>query len=224
MNRLYLPQLRLVVGSEHRHEFRRRLQTREPAERLAMIERLREQLEPKLADHRAAVASVRAERKALKDAERRTQATAEAQALLQEVAQSVQRVVHARVAGVVSRCLEAVWGEDAYTFKIDFEQKRGRTEAAISLVRDGNEVHPLDGAGGGVADIVSFALRVAAMMLKRPKVRRLLVLDEPFRHLSHDLRPAARAMIKSLADDMGFQLLLVTHSREIAVGKVIEMG
>ena len=188
-----------------------------------MIERLREQLEPKLADHRVAVASVRAERKALKDAERRTQATAEAQALLQEVAQSVQRVVHARVAGVVSRCLEAVWGEEAYQFKIDFEQRRGRTEAAISLVRDGNEVHPLDGAGGGVCDCVSFALRVAAMMLKRPKVRRFLCLDEPFRHLDAGRRPAARAMLQQLTKDMGFQLLLCTHAKELAVGKVVEL-
>lgn len=188
-----------------------------------MIERLRDQLEPKLADHRAVVASVRAERKALKDAERRTQATAEAQVLLQDVAQATETVVHGRIASVVTRCLQAVWGESAYSFRVDFLRKRGRTEASIRLVRDGNDLDPLDGAGGGVCDCVSWGLRVAALMLARPKLRRLVVADEPFRHLSADRRPAVREMLKSLAKDLGFQFIISTHAKELAIGRVIEL-
>ena len=148
----------------------------------------------------------------------------EAQALLQEVAAAVQTTVHARIATVVSRCLQAVWGESAYEFKITFEQKRGRTEAVISLVRDGNELDPLDGAGGGVCDCVSFSLQVAALLLARPKLRRFLAADEPFRHVDSGRRPAIRDMLHQLATGMGFQLVLVTHSRELSTGNVVEIG
>ena len=189
-----------------------------------MIQQLRRQLNPILADYRAATVMVRTERQAVKHAEQTVQATTEAQALLQETAQSVQMQVHSRIAGVVTRCLQAIWGDSAYEFRITFERKRGRTEAAISLVRDGNELDPLDGAGGGCCDVVSLSLRLAAIMLARPKLRRLLIADEPLRHLSADRRPAAREMMQTLAKDLGFQLIFATHARELTVGKVIEVG
>lgn len=189
-----------------------------------MIDRLRKQLDRDLADFRAATSAVRDERKALKEAGANLQATLDAQALLQETAADVQNVVHKRIAGVVTRCLQAIWGDDAYAFKLEFKQARGRTEATIRLVRDGNEVDPLDGAGGGCCDVVSWGLRLAALMLARPKLRRLVCADEPFRHLDAGRRPAARAMLLALSKELGFQFIISTHSKEIAVGKVVEIG
>lgn len=189
-----------------------------------MIQQLRRQLDSALADHRAAVASVAAGKVEAKKASRQVQAAQEAQALLQEVAQQVQRTVHTRIAVVVSRCLDAVFGEGFYEFKLDWEQKRGRTEAVIRLVRDGNELDPLDGAGGGVCDVVSWALQLAALLLARPKLRRFLACDEPFRHVDAGRRPAVREMLMTLAEEMGFQLLVITHSKEIVTGNVIEIG
>ena len=189
-----------------------------------MIESLRSKLDRDLLALKVAREAVRAEGSALADATVKVKAATEAQALFQEVSIAVQTTVHSRIASVVTRCLEAVWGDDAYAFKITWERKRGRTEAAISLVRDGNEVDPRDGAGGGVCDVVAFSLRLAALMLHRPKLRRLLIADEPLRHLSADRRPAARAMLQQLAKDMGFQMVFATHSKELVTGKVIEIG
>ena len=190
-----------------------------------MIEALRSKLDRDLLALKVAKEAVRAEGKSLADAGVKVKAATEAQGILQETAAAVQQTVLSRIASVVTRCLQAVWGEeDAYQFKIDFKKARGRTEAAICLVRDGNEVDPLDGAGGGVADVVSLALRLAALMLHRPKLRRLLVADEPLRHLSADRRPAARAMLQQLAKDMGFQMVFATHSKELVTGNVVEIG
>ena len=190
-----------------------------------MIESLRSKLDRDLLALKVAKEAVRAEGKSLADAGVKVKAATEAQGILQETAAAVQQTVHSRIASVVTRCLQAVWGEeDAYQFKIDFKKARGRTEAAICLVRDGNEVDPLDGAGGGCCDVVAFAAQIASIMLTRPKLRRLFVGDESFRHVSADRRPAVRAMLQQMVKELGFQIILVTHSREIATGNVVEIG
>jgi predicted ATPase len=189
-----------------------------------VIESLRNKLDRDLLALSVARESVRAEGKALAQATVNVKASVEAQALMQEVAVAVQSTVHSRIASVVTRCLEAVWGSEAYQFKIEWERKRGRTEAAICLVRDGNEVDPLDGAGGGCCDVVSWAAQIASIMLARPKLRRLYVGDESFRHVSAEYRPAIRTMIQQMATELGFQMIFVTHSKELMVGKVIEIG
>lgn len=145
-----------------------------------------------------------------------------ARVLLQGVAVAVQREAHKNIASVVSRCLEAVF-DDPYRFRIDFTEKRGRTEAEMMFDRNGEIVDPLSAAGGGVVDIAAFAARVARLMLARPARRRLLVLDEPFRFVSRDLRPRVRRLIETLASEMGIQFVMVTHDPQLAAGKVIEV-
>jgi DNA repair exonuclease SbcCD ATPase subunit len=148
--------------------------------------------------------------------------TEEARGILQAVAQSVQQTVHDKVAGVVSTCLSAVFDEP-YEFHINFVQKRGRTEAELVFVRDGVEVDPMTASGGGVVDVVSFALRLACLMLTRPAPRKLIVLDEPFKFVSAEYRDRIREMLLGLAGQMGVQFIMVTHVRELECGKVIRM-
>ena len=81
----------------------------------------------------------------------------------------------------------------------------------------------LDAAGGGVVDLTSFAQRLAALMLSQPASRKLLILDEPFRFLSAVYRPTACQLIESLAEEMGVQMVIVTHSEELMTGKVISL-
>lgn len=148
----------------------------------------------------------------------------EAQKLVQGVAEAVQHQAHARIASVVSRCLEAVFGEgEAYEFRINFEQKRGRTESHLAFVRGDVVVDPCDGAGGGVVDVASFALRLACLALSRPQRRRLLVLDEPFRFLSREFRPRVRDLLLTLSREMKVQLIVVTHAEDLICGKVIRI-
>lgn len=180
-------------------------------------------LDKLLTQHRLAVAKVKDERKTLAQAEQDYAEAVEAQKLLQEVAQQVQQQAHSQIAAVVTKCLRTVFGEDAYEFRILFEQKRGKTEARLVFLREGQEVDPLDAAGGGIIDVAGFALRLASLVLARPVRRRLLVLDEPMKHLSANYRPRMRELLEILAGELGIQFVLVTHDQEFQVGTVIEI-
>lgn len=176
-----------------------------------------------LATARAERAQARQERKALAAARAHLAAAKEARRIAQEVAAAVQEAAHARVADVVSRSLAAVFDESAYEFKILFEAKRGRTEARLVFVRDGEEADPLSAAGGGAVDVAAFALRLSVLLLSRPPRRRLLVLDEPFRMLSREYAPRARLLLEMLSRELGVQIIMVTHNADLAAGRVYRL-
>ncbi|MCH8068353.1 MAG: ATPase, partial [Candidatus Marinimicrobia bacterium] len=75
--------------------------------------------------------------------------------MAQQVAQNIQQQAHDQIAGVVTRCLQAVF-DDSYEFHIDFERKRGRTEAQLYFSRNGNRLDPMSASGGGCVDLASF--------------------------------------------------------------------
>lgn len=184
----------------------------------------RRRLDPLLSEHRHASRQAKQETVALEAAKDRLRDAEEAQRIVQGVAQAVQTQAHRHIASVVTKCLCAVFGEDdAYEFRINFERKRGRTEAELTFVRDGREMSPRDSSGGGAIDVASFALRLACLVLSQPSQRRLLVLDEPFKHLSRDFRPVMRELLMTLAKEMGVQFLIVTHDPALQVGKVVEL-
>lgn len=156
-------------------------------------------------------------------AEARVVDITEAQEFTQTIAQEIQQKAHARIAAVVSQCLEAVFDEP-YAFKIHFEQKRGRTEASLVFERNGMEVDPLTASGGGVVDVAAFALRLSCLMLSRPPMRRLVVLDEPFKFVSEEFRGRVREMLNRLSQELGVQIIMLTHIPELETGKVIRLG
>jgi len=57
----------------------------------------------------------------------------------------------------------------------------------------------------------------------KPAPRRLLVADEPFKHVSRNYLPRIREMIETLAREMSVQFIIVTHSELLRAGRVIEV-
>lgn len=145
-----------------------------------------------------------------------------AQNTLQHLAQGVQQQAHARISEVVTKCLTAVF-DDPYQFRIDFDRKRGKTEARLVFTRDGMDVDPLTASGGGMIDVASFALRVACQALRRPKLSPVLVLDEPFKFVSEHYRANVRTMLEEISAELKIQIIMVTHIRELEVGDVISI-
>jgi DNA repair exonuclease SbcCD ATPase subunit len=143
---------------------------------------------------------------------------------VQGLAEDVQRKAHERISAIVTRCLEAVLGEDSYQFRIDFTQKRGRTEAELIFERDGLRIDDaLESLGGGICDLTSMALRIACLVLSLPRKRKVLFLDEPMRHLSANYRPLAAEFLRALAMELSIQIVLVTHHANFEIGKVIRL-
>lgn len=175
------------------------------------------------AEYRLAEAVAADERGRLAAARQRLEDARAAGQILQEAAEAAQQVAHAQIASVVSRCLKAVFGAGAYEFRVRFEPRRGKTDAVLEFVRGGAGLDPLDAAGGGVVDVAAFALRLACLVLAAPRRRRLLVLDEPFRHLSARYRPRVVELLKELSAEMGVQILMVTHADDLVAGRVVEV-
>ncbi len=182
---------------------------------------LRDRLNALLRDRESARSVLDQEAASLSSLEAEESAAREAQKILQQVAQQVQNKAHAQVARVVSRCLEAVF-EEPYSVAIEFVQRRGKTEAEFAYYKGERRCDPRQ-TSGGVMQVVALALRLVALCLSRPPRRRLLVLDEPLQGVSaHNLQKMS-TLIETLSRDMGVQFVIVTHNRELQVGKVIEL-
>ncbi len=183
----------------------------------------RNKLNPLLEARKTALRKVKEEKENLERAKQRLENVQKAQSIVQEVSQTIQNEAHQKIARVVSRCLRLVF-DDPYSFHIHFEKKRGRTEARLSFFRGNLEVSPLGATGGGVIDVASFALRLASLILSLPPKRRLLVLDEPFARLSVEYRPQVAEMLEVIAEDLEVQIVMVTHSSELEIGKIVRIN
>ena len=142
--------------------------------------------------------------------------------IIQKSAQLTQQEVHSQIASVVSRCLELVF-DDPYEFVIKFNRKRGQTEAELVFVRDGVEIDPMTASGGGVVDVAAFALRLVSISMNYFGKRRVLVMDEPFKFLSREFHVRAREMLELLSEELGVQIIMVTHIAELKTGKVVTL-
>lgn len=173
--------------------------------------------------YKLAKATRQAERDALAAAELRLADAEAAQTIIQKIAQQMQESAHSKIAGLVTRCLHAVYDEP-YKFRIEFEQKRGKTEARfVFLDQQNNEIDPLTASGGGLVDIAAFALRLSAIMLSKPRVRRLMLLDEPFRFVSAKYRPALCSLLQQLEKELKVEIIMVTHIPELSIGNRIRL-
>lgn len=159
------------------------------------------------------------ERRALLQVQDRVRDSISAQTIIQQTAKLVQEAAHRQFATIVTRCIAAVYKEP-YEFRIEFVRKRGRTEAKLQFYRDGELFNPLLESGGGVVDVAAFALRLATILLSRPKLRRVMILDEPFKHVDKSHIGRVAALLHSLVEELDFQFLVVTHQRKLMTGTV----
>ena len=139
----------------------------------------------------------------------------EAQAVIQMVAQKTQEELSYHIESIVTMAMEAVL-IDPYELEVDFDIKRGKTEAVLWFVRNGKSVKPLHSTGGGAKDIASLALRVTAWSLG--KKRPVLILDEPAKNVSRDLQAKTGLIIKELSKKLGIQFIISSHIPEIITG------
>ena len=120
-----------------------------------------------------------------------------------------------QIADIVSMALDAVL-PDPYELKVEFVERRNKTECDIYFSREGKDIDPLSASGGGAVDIAAFALRIASWIMMSPRPRNTIILDEPLRFLSQDMQEKASKMIQELANKIGIQFIIVTHDDVLA--------
>ncbi len=177
-----------------------------------------------LAEYEHYSKSVREERLSLKNSKTKINNILIAQSICQQAAEIIQAKAHGQISKVVSTCLKTVFLDKAPEFKIKFTKKRGKTEAEMLFVKNGNEISPTEGEGIGVVDIAAFALRSACLVLSRPRRRKALFLDEPFKSVhGDDNRARAAEMIMTVSKDMEIQIILSTGLEWLKIGKVVQL-
>lgn len=135
------------------------------------------------------------------------------QALIQLTAEETQNQLRFHLQDLVNAALDSVF-PGVYDFRIDFTPKNGTTVADLYLLKDGCRVDPMDSSGGGVVDVVCFALRLVAWSIG--KTDNVIVFDEPMKWLSVGLRPLAGELFRKLSHQLGIQMIYVTHDPELA--------
>ena len=139
----------------------------------------------------------------------------QAREIIREVGLKTQQQLQYHISEITTLALSAVF-PDPYELIAEFVQRRNKTECDLYFVRGEERADPLSASGGGAVDVASFALRVASWSMCRPRLRNVLLLDEPFKHLSASLLSRAGEMIKQLSEQLGLQVVMVTHSEELA--------
>jgi DNA repair exonuclease SbcCD ATPase subunit len=151
----------------------------------------------------------------INDLTKEVQITKKAQDIITAVSKITQDELQYRITEPVSLALASVY-DNAYKMIADFKiAGRGTTECYLKFERDENQIKPIDASGGGPIDVASFALRIGAWSLKRPKNRPVLILDEPGRFVSRDKMQAFGDMIKETSKRLNIQILMISHINEL---------
>ena len=136
-----------------------------------------------------------------------------AQIIMQIVAKKTQEELKYRLSELVSLCLESVF-PDPYKFVANFETRRDRSECDLMFERNNKLLNPIDSSGVGAVDVAAFGLRPAILTLSRPKPRKLLILDEPFKHLKGiEANKKIIQVVKLLSKEIGLQVIMVSDER-----------
>ncbi len=137
----------------------------------------------------------------------------EALIIVQKASKLTQEHISKHLAGIVTKALATVF-EEKFEFKIEWVERRNTTEADFKLFKNKRERAIFGSSGFGIADIISFALRVAYVLLLGK--RRLLILDEPFRHLDVRRQPYAANLVNQLAEELDMKFIIATHHKDFA--------
>jgi len=150
------------------------------------------------------------------------EAAEKALVLAQTVAQQTQQELEFRISDIVTSSLASVF-DDPYEFKVRFDIKRGKTEAALLFTRDGMEIDPMTASGGGVIDIATFALRIACYLISSPRPAPVMLFDEPSKYLSERYRSSFADLLTNMSSKLGIQFIFVTHCPDYEVGNIITL-
>lgn len=186
---------------------------------------LRRKTNQLLSQREFAAKQLESEKTNLETAEKQLEKKITAQQGLQAIAEAMQTKAQGQIASIVTRCLRTVFNSKSYEFKIKFKRARGKTEAELLFLKDGEEFDPKEESGGGAIDIASFALRISDIMLRQPPLRRILVSDEPFKWVNgEEKRKRLAALIEILAEEMNMQFVIVTDDDWLKIGNVVDLN
>lgn len=138
----------------------------------------------------------------------------EAHYIVQLVAEKTQKRLEIGLSTLPSNALSYAYNEP-YIFKIKFVPRRGKTEADLIFEKNGKEFIPGKRTGYGPVDLAILGLRLVIFKMRRPVLRPILLLDEPFPSIDIDVQERVCQLIKDLAEENNIQIIMITHNENL---------
>jgi DNA repair exonuclease SbcCD ATPase subunit len=136
---------------------------------------------------------------------------------LQSLSDTARIQVIEKISGLVTEVLQAVKDKNL-TFKMELGTERGQPDLKFFVVDSltGKEMDVLESCGGGIADLVSFALRISLLLKWQPKLERVLICDESLKFVSVQDQELAGEFVRKLSEQLGLQIIFISHSKTLA--------
>lgn len=180
-----------------------------------ILQLLRNKLEQQKGQKQQIETSISTLKQTLTEIQRNLNRHEQAREIVRSVGLATQKSLQYHISDITSLALEAVF-PDPYELKVEFVERRNKTECDLKFVRSDMEIDPLTASGVGAVDVAAFALRIASWSMARPRTRNVIILDEPFRFLSENYQEQASTMLKELSTKLGIQFLVITHEMTLA--------
>ena len=122
-----------------------------------------------------------------------------------------------RVEQVVTQGLQLVFGQMISCVLEKRVLAKGTTYAVkIKVETENGPVidDPMEAFGGGPVNMIAFLMRM--LMIHRFKLAKFMVLDEAFNNVSVSYLPEVSALLKSLTDEHGYDILAITHQTPLS--------
>lgn len=106
-----------------------------------------------------------------------------------------------------------------YRMIIDIPETKKKPTAEVYVLHLPTllKTNPESENGGGVVDILSFAMRfVVLQSIDDPVIDGPIIMDEPFKMVSAEYVPMLIDFIKKIAEDFDRQVIVVTHNNDLA--------
>lgn len=146
------------------------------------------------------------------------------QILLQATSEFARQQAKQRIEEIVTSALSVVFGTD-YNFTVEIAIRANQPVAEYYLESEGivTQLRPPDyDRGGGVADVVSLALKLAVAELSG--TRGPLFLDEVGKHVSQEFAPNVAFFLKQYSEQFNRQIILITHNDSLAEVGDLSLG
>lgn len=133
----------------------------------------------------------------------------EARNVLTEAGKAIHREMVKKIEDLVTLSVRTVY-ERPFRFHIEFEEKR-KTLEARPIIFEGKDEYDIKGdKGGGLIELMSFALRIVLWSIEEPRTRNFFIFDEPFKRAGIYIEKIGQ-ILKYLSKKLEIQVLILTH-------------
>ena len=136
---------------------------------------------------------------------------------LQTLSDETRQIVIDKMSSIVTDALKKVLDKNlAFEMVLSTERNQADIKFLVKDTTMNKSYEILNSFGGGLADIVSFPLRVSLLLKWSPQLSRVLIMDEPFKAVDVTNQAFVGEFVRQLSEKLKLQIIAVTHSSELA--------